>query len=241
MLQLAKSKAQITNTKQRNKIQGNLQFKSAVKPMHVRANLKIKIKRSQMGQKYKLVSKIKKTNQLQIPNQNEIQEPLVKQKPGSGNKPLNGKAEDVKTNRQLWLSSCNENPQIEVDHVDSMTTKCLVSNPITDNKMHIGSKKITIKRRPQFKMMQTLQNKKRRLKQSGLYCVCRKSYDKDQGIMIGCDYCDEWYHTTCLNISKEKELELINKKWACRVIPFIAIVASNHSLRYVTCPTNTVQ
>ncbi|ETV68791.1 hypothetical protein, variant [Aphanomyces astaci] len=33
------------------------------------------------------------------------------------------------------------------------------------------------------------------------YCICRQPYD---GFMLGCDLCDDWFHDTCVGISKEK-------------------------------------
>ncbi|OQR97150.1 hypothetical protein ACHHYP_12678 [Achlya hypogyna] len=33
------------------------------------------------------------------------------------------------------------------------------------------------------------------------YCICRQPYD---GLMIGCDLCDDWFHDTCIGLSKEK-------------------------------------
>ncbi|KAF0699835.1 Aste57867_9611 [Aphanomyces stellatus] len=33
------------------------------------------------------------------------------------------------------------------------------------------------------------------------YCICRQPYD---GFMIGCEGCDDWFHDTCVGISKEK-------------------------------------
>ncbi|SHO77880.1 Similar to S.cerevisiae protein SPP1 (Subunit of COMPASS (Set1C)) [Malassezia sympodialis ATCC 42132] len=41
-----------------------------------------------------------------------------------------------------------------------------------------------------------------------MYCVCRQSYD-DERVMIACDYCDEWYHASCIQIS-EDSLALID-------------------------------
>ena len=40
------------------------------------------------------------------------------------------------------------------------------------------------------------QDKEDDLKQ---YCVCKKMYS--DRFMIQCDYCDEWYHGSCVNIT----------------------------------------
>lgn len=33
------------------------------------------------------------------------------------------------------------------------------------------------------------------------YCICRQPFD---GLMIGCDHCDDWFHDCCIGMSKEK-------------------------------------
>ena len=33
--------------------------------------------------------------------------------------------------------------------------------------------------------------------------------------MIGCDFCEEWYHNSCLNLTKEDIKELAKTKWKC--------------------------
>ena len=32
-----------------------------------------------------------------------------------------------------------------------------------------------------------------------LYCICKTKYEEDR-TMIGCDRCDDWYHTSCVNM-----------------------------------------
>ncbi|CAK4440563.1 unnamed protein product [Aphanomyces euteiches] len=39
------------------------------------------------------------------------------------------------------------------------------------------------------------------------YCICRQPYD---GFMIGCELCDDWFHDTCVGISKEKAEKVDN-------------------------------
>ncbi|WWD19205.1 hypothetical protein CI109_103663 [Kwoniella shandongensis] len=41
---------------------------------------------------------------------------------------------------------------------------------------------------------------------NAVYCVCRKPYDEedeDEGIMIGCESCDNWFHPPCVGLSEE--------------------------------------
>ena len=45
-----------------------------------------------------------------------------------------------------------------------------------------------------------------------IYCLCR---EPERPSMIGCDYCDEWYHISCLNLSKDEVKELTKCKWTC--------------------------
>ena len=45
-----------------------------------------------------------------------------------------------------------------------------------------------------------------------IYCLCR---EPERPGMIGCDYCDEWYHISCLNLSKDEVKELTKCKWTC--------------------------
>ncbi|KAI0271367.1 hypothetical protein BC834DRAFT_966858 [Gloeopeniophorella convolvens] len=42
-----------------------------------------------------------------------------------------------------------------------------------------------------------------------LYCVCKTKYD-DEKVMIACDRCDEWYHTSCVNMP-DLEVDLVDQ------------------------------
>ena len=44
------------------------------------------------------------------------------------------------------------------------------------------------------------------------YCLCR---EPERPGMIGCDYCEEWYHISCLNLKKEDAKQLTKCKWQC--------------------------
>ena len=54
--------------------------------------------------------------------------------------------------------------------------------------------------------------KKESSKDPRVYCICR---EEERPGMIGCDYCDEWYHTQCLSLSKGEVQRLANEKWSC--------------------------
>ncbi|KAH3733982.1 hypothetical protein DPMN_040421 [Dreissena polymorpha] len=44
------------------------------------------------------------------------------------------------------------------------------------------------------------------------YCVCRKPYSGR--FMIQCDFCEEWYHGSCVNVTATEALEI--DKYKCR-------------------------
>merc|ERR1712008_625193 len=44
------------------------------------------------------------------------------------------------------------------------------------------------------------------------YCICRQP---ERHPMIGCDFCDEWYHGSCLNLKKDDIKELTKCDWKC--------------------------
>ena len=53
---------------------------------------------------------------------------------------------------------------------------------------------------------------KETIDQKPVYCICR---EEERPGMIGCDYCDEWYHTQCLSLTKDEAKRLSNENWSC--------------------------
>ena len=49
-----------------------------------------------------------------------------------------------------------------------------------------------------------------------LYCVCRQPYD-DTKHMLQCDYCQEWYHLSCIGLSKDELTKFEESKFKCPV------------------------
>ncbi|ODO11109.1 hypothetical protein I350_01711 [Cryptococcus amylolentus CBS 6273] len=39
-----------------------------------------------------------------------------------------------------------------------------------------------------------------------VYCICRRPYDEeeDEGLMVGCESCDGWYHAECVGLDEDK-------------------------------------
>ena len=65
--------------------------------------------------------------------------------------------------------------------------------------------------------------------------------------MIGCDFCDEWYHYNCLNLTKAEAKELTKKEWTCPNCEFkssgIQIGVSRgrfHELIHALCRTISI-
>ena len=49
-------------------------------------------------------------------------------------------------------------------------------------------------------------------KEDDIYCLCRQP---EKYPMIGCDTCPEWYHGSCLNLTKDDIEQLEERKWKC--------------------------
>ena len=45
-----------------------------------------------------------------------------------------------------------------------------------------------------------------------VYCLCQTP---ERPGMIGCDFCDEWFHPDCLNLSKNDVKKFLKCQWAC--------------------------
>lgn len=46
-----------------------------------------------------------------------------------------------------------------------------------------------------------------------LYCLCRQ--ENDDTFMVGCDFCEEWYHPRCLCLSNAEAMDLSLREWQC--------------------------
>ena len=38
---------------------------------------------------------------------------------------------------------------------------------------------------------------------NNVYCICKKSYSWSDPTMVSCDFCQDWHHVSCLNLSNE--------------------------------------
>jgi len=63
-------------------------------------------------------------------------------------------------------------------------------------------------------MKATDSNFERSCEKVSLNCLCHKPYISDQKI-IGCDFCNGWYHESCLKLSRNDIKLIDNNKWAC--------------------------
>merc|ERR1712156_1255526 len=50
-----------------------------------------------------------------------------------------------------------------------------------------------------------------------VYCVCKRAWNRSQRGMIGCDFCEEWFHPECLKLSPIEVDELTEREWMCPV------------------------
>lgn len=48
--------------------------------------------------------------------------------------------------------------------------------------------------------------------EGGLYCICQEPYNSRR-LMLGCDKCDQWFHASCVNVSKAQAKE--SKEFTC--------------------------
>ena len=53
---------------------------------------------------------------------------------------------------------------------------------------------------------------KENLDKRPVYCICRQ---EERPGMLGCDYCDEWYHRQCLGLPKADVKRLADANWSC--------------------------
>jgi len=48
-----------------------------------------------------------------------------------------------------------------------------------------------------------------------VYCICKRAWNRSQRGMIGCDFCEEWFHPECLKLSPEDVDVLTDREWMC--------------------------
>ncbi|KAL6074311.1 COMPASS (complex proteins associated with Set1p) component [Balamuthia mandrillaris] len=63
------------------------------------------------------------------------------------------------------------------------------------------------------KKASTSNRKNKKQKEQRLYCVCRRPEDEDSSGMIGCDYCDDWFHFRCVGLSAAQAKRI--KRYRC--------------------------
>ena len=90
------------------------------------------------------------------------------------------------------------------------------ANKNIDTKEHLVKKeKIEAAAPPITTTQKSTEKKKRNAKNDEnvvKYCLCR---EPERPGMIGCDFCEEWYHSSCLNLKKEDVKQLTKCKWKC--------------------------
>ena len=64
----------------------------------------------------------------------------------------------------------------------------------------------------QKKKVAASKEKKNKEKEVDVYCICRQP---ERHPMIGCDFCEKWYHGSCLNLKKDDINELKPRSWKC--------------------------
>jgi hypothetical protein len=52
---------------------------------------------------------------------------------------------------------------------------------------------------------------KKKEEEEEVYCLCRKPDNGD--FMIGCDFCNEWYHGKCVGVSRKQAGDI--KRYSC--------------------------
>ena len=68
-----------------------------------------------------------------------------------------------------------------------------------------------------------------------VYCLCRKPRRRG---MIGCDYCEEWFHPDCLSLSTDEACSLTEMKWKCPVCEGMATINYEEEKRPKEMPLN---
>ena len=117
--------------------------------------------------------------------------PPVNTAPATFEKPVNPKTSEGE----------GENPSTTQDPININTS--------TDNNPEVVRPRRTIQVPTRFKDVEDSANKVKVTEEKGkLYCICKSTWQDDVQY-IGCDYCDDWFHHTCVGIPAEaKGIEL---------------------------------
>jgi len=67
------------------------------------------------------------------------------------------------------------------------------------------------------KVINTLPKETKGVTSEKVYCICKRAWNRSQRGMIGCDFCEEWFHPECLKLSPDEVDELTEREWMCPV------------------------
>ena len=81
-----------------------------------------------------------------------------------------------------------------------------MNSPIKSNRIEINTGNQKGDKMEHFRIGENLEKDMK-------YCICREPWNRTK--MIGCDYCEEWYHIACLSLKRSDVQKLKNIQWKC--------------------------
>ncbi|XP_040580712.1 uncharacterized protein [Lepeophtheirus salmonis] len=113
------------------------------------------------------------------------------------------------------MKNPDEKMYISLDSVKVDILDCLLRFLYTGQVVVSDSQKITLLSDLCKSLKISLSNTtKLPIPSTTVYCICRQP---EKSRMIGCDYCDEWYHIKCINVSRSEVKVLKQQFWKCPV------------------------